>query len=639
MTCPSTTCPAAARTPGEVDLVAVSTLDAALDRAERNGFLSVTVPAPGPSRRGRLALAIEEAVEDTLARRGAAPPGVGAASLLDATLGDQLYRARLIGAAGIAVAFPALEGIANLAGSLDAEDSAVLRWWIAATRERPVRLFFAERDQRLGVYGAPVTLESLLETPEPAAAQRLASAPTAPAPAPEVAASVAAMELTDAPPAVASAPVAAPEPPRADDETNAAAPTPDDALDGEFEKPAPRATSTARLPVKHIVPPGRPLARSRSELCESPEPSPEPCEPSPADPGATNRDRPPEPLQLQLPLRPTDAGGPHPNALAGVDDPTTAAPSADEPLRAPREDRRPVAGALPARRQTEADEPASPSPLVADAATRWPTWVEELDATRGPKPLAAVERLFVSTYLPLRDAHAHGITDARAKQVADAWATSFEKSYSEAFDALRMRGKRPSMVLDVPELAQRLARLHGARSIQLVLVDGMRFDIGLRMHGRLQRRLERRAALAERLLLWSALPTTTATQLDLIGRGPEALKDAQRTPETTLPVARGRAAATPRRVRAGHRDLLKLDLIAARLAEREPLGAAELDALAASVGDSLAECLGRLAPRTLAFVFGDHGFRIEADGAPAEGGASPDEVLVPAFAWVVGEMH
>lgn len=620
--------------------MAVSTLDAALVRAERDGFLSVTVPAPGPSRRGRLALAIEEAVEDTLARRGAAPPGVGAASLLDAMLGDQLYRARLIGAAGIAVAFPALEGIANLAGSLDAEDSAVLRWWIAATRERPVRLFFAERDQRLGVYGAPVTLESLLETPEPAAAERLASAPTAPAPAPEVAASVAAMELSDAPPAVAPDPLAAPEPPVTGDGTTAAAPAPDAALDGEPEEPAPRAAMSPALPpIKHIAPPGRQLARSRGELRESAEPSPEPREPSPADPSAMDARRPPEPLQLQLPLRPALAEGSRPNALAGVDDPTAAAPSADEPPRAARDDRSPGAEGLPAQRQTDADEPASPSPLVADAATRWPAWVEELDATRGPKPLAAVERLFVSTYLPLRDAHAHGITDARAQQVADAWATSFEKSYSEAFDALRMRGKRPSMVLDVPDLAQRLARLHGARSIQLVLVDGMRFDLGLRMHGRLQQRLERRAALAERLLLWSALPTTTATQLDLIGRGPEALKDAHRTPETTLPVARGRAAATPRRVRAGHRDLLKLDLIATRLAEREPLGAAELDALATSVGDSLAECLGRLAPRTLAFVFGDHGFRIEADGAPAEGGASPDEVLVPAFAWMVGEMH
>ncbi|HOU93047.1 MAG TPA: hypothetical protein PLU22_18460, partial [Polyangiaceae bacterium] len=163
MTCASTTSPAAARPLGEADLVADSTIDAALGVAEREGFLGVTVPAPGPARRGRLALAIEEAVEDTLARRGAAPPGVGAASLLDATLGDQLYRARLIGAAGIAVALPALEGIANLAGALDAEDSAVLRWWIAATRERPVRLFFAERDRQLGVYGPPVTLASLLE--------------------------------------------------------------------------------------------------------------------------------------------------------------------------------------------------------------------------------------------------------------------------------------------------------------------------------------------------------------------------------------------------------------------------------------------------------------------------------------------
>jgi len=167
----------------------------------------------------------------------------------------------------------------------------------------------------------------------------------------------------------------------------------------------------------------------------------------------------------------------------------------------------------------------------------------------------------------------------------------------------------------------------------------MRFDLGLRMHGRLQERLERRAALAERLLLWSALPTTTATQLDLIARGPEALKDGRRAPETTLPVARGRAAATPRRVKAGHRDLLKLDLVATRLAERTGLGAGELDGLATAVAASLSDCLGRLPPRTLAFVFGDHGFRVGDDGTLSEGGASPEEVLVPGFAWVVGEMH
>ncbi|MFX5389412.1 hypothetical protein ABTD11_19550, partial [Acinetobacter baumannii] len=75
------------------------------------------------------------------------------------------------------------------------------------------------------------------------------------------------------------------------------------------------------------------------------------------------------------------------------------------------------------------------------------------------------------------------------------------------------------MVFDLPQAASRIARLHGARSVELLLVDAMRFDLGLRVHERLRTLLEGRAACAERLLLWSALPSTTPTQLDLIGHG------------------------------------------------------------------------------------------------------------------------
>jgi hypothetical protein len=50
-----------------------------------------------------------------------------------------------------------------------------------------------------------------------------------------------------------------------------------------------------------------------------------------------------------------------------------------------------------------------------------------------------------------------------------------------------------------------------------------------------------------------------------------------------------------------------------------------------------------LPPRTLMFVFGDHGFRLDptasSTGPATQGGASPEEVLVPAFAWLVGGLH
>ena len=48
-------------------------------------------------------------------------------------------------------------------------------------------------------------------------------------------------------------------------------------------------------------------------------------------------------------------------------------------------------------------------------------------------------------------------------------------------------------------------------------------------------------------------------------------------------------------------------------------------------------------PRPLVMLFGDHGFLLDtvANGTSAgrSGGASPEEVLVPAFAWLVGNVH
>ena len=107
-----------------------------------------------------------------------------------------------------------------------------------------------------------------------------------------------------------------------------------------------------------------------------------------------------------------------------------------------------------------------------------------MDSARGPRPLSVVERLFTSAYVPLRNTLARGQGDERAAEVADTWAESFERSYTEAYDALRLRGKRPTMVLDTPDIAQRIQRLHGARQAQLLMVDSMRFDLGLLMHER-----------------------------------------------------------------------------------------------------------------------------------------------------------
>jgi hypothetical protein len=201
------------------------------------------------------------------------------------------------------------------------------------------------------------------------------------------------------------------------------------------------------------------------------------------------------------------------------------------------------------------------------------------------------------------------------------------------------------MVFDAPDIAARIARLNGARATKLLLVDAMRFDIGERVADRLKDRLAGRAVCVERTLLWSALPTTTPTQLALLARGPEGLRDAE--PESTPEpeIVRGRAVSTVRRDRVGSREVMKLDLVEARLRHPGPSYDDRIDSLAEEVTPILVKYVEALPPRTLVFLFGDHGFRFpvstdgRATGPATQGGTSPEEVLVPAQAWLVGGVH
>jgi hypothetical protein len=213
----------------------------------------------------------------------------------------------------------------------------------------------------------------------------------------------------------------------------------------------------------------------------------------------------------------------------------------------------------------------------------------------------------------------------------------------EGFGALKITGKRPRMVLDAPQLSAQIARLHGAKSTQLVMVDAMRFDLGVRVHDRMRDALTSQATCTERLLLWSALPTTTPMQLELLARGPEALASRSPPSDREEPGLRGKTSATLRRIKVGGRDILKLDLVESRIRECGPPLSERLDAIAEEVSASLSAHARNLAPRTLMFIFGDHGFRMdpsdEGTRAATSGGASPEEVLVPAFAWLVGDVH
>jgi hypothetical protein len=271
--------------------------------------------------------------------------------------------------------------------------------------------------------------------------------------------------------------------------------------------------------------------------------------------------------------------------------------------------------------------------------------IEALQRAQGPKSVRAIEQLFSEHYSPLLDAIGNGcqhqvVTDAVAE-----WRQSFEKSYSEGYTTMRVTGRRPTMVLDMPDIATRVARANGARSVQLLLVDSMRFDLGRQVAARLHERIGKHAVCVDETLLWSALPTLTPTQIRLLARGPRGLREKhEEESERNALVHRERSVTTLRRIRIGPRNLIKLDVVEARLREAGPSYGERLHGLANEVA-SVIECFAQsLAPRTMLAIFGDHGFRLAAGtttgtGPGQQGGASPEEVLVPSHCWLTGDVH
>jgi hypothetical protein len=594
---------------GEARFVSPGALPELLASAEQEGLLTVQLDAPGPGHRGRLGVLVEAAIENALERRGACPPGVAAATDLALSLADQLYRARLVELRGIALGLGTLGGMADAEHTLDTEDSAVLRYLLTAAALHPLRIYLNASDRGLRVFTVPVALHELMPGTSLTSLVCLETAPP-PSVQPSVARSAAAMEATRQPPSVEMA-----EQPEDDVNADAA------------HAPARHFDQAASSDEAHAHPVERQEQGEDDEL-DAPTLVPPEVKTMPAADEEV-----------------LEALTPPPSSISGIDlsPPDLAAFSAPPPVVA-----KAIAPEPTNEEQLFEPSPVPPvpferGPLYASAASDWRTWAEELTTARGPKPLSVIERMFVSAYVPLADAVARGIGDASAKHVLSTWATSFEQSYREAFAALRVRGKRPSMVLDIPDIALRIGRLHGARRVELICVDGMRFDLGLRVEQRIRWRMAQEVALTERLLLWSALPSTTDVQLELLGRGPEALKTWTGEVSSEIPVARGQNARTPRRVKVGHRDLLKLDLVEARLMDPGTHEAARLDDLADEVAEVLSAQLARLPARTLAIVFGDHGFKLDAmesgTTSAKSGSASPEEVLVPAFAWLVGGVH
>jgi hypothetical protein len=325
-------------------------------------------------------------------------------------------------------------------------------------------------------------------------------------------------------------------------------------------------------------------------------------------------------LGLAPPLAHPLVVSPPPLILSEAKDPTVPAGS-HAPLRAAQDDGA-AAPAPPIHSAMDRHTLGTGSTGAADDG-HWRSFTLALAAAKGPQPLAAFERLFVQSYLPLCQAVDHGLADPRALHARDEFRTSFVRMYSDACPTFAATGKRPKMVFDAPDVAARMARLHGARSVQLLLASSMRFDIATLVKQELGPLLARTARLADEVILWSALPTTTSRQLDCLTRGPDALRGpvaSEREPDAI----RGRTVETIRRVKIGE-------------AASEALAA--VPAVAKTLADVIARHAGSLPPRTLLLVFGDHGFTIDGAGVARSGGASPEEVLVPAFAMLVGDVH
>lgn len=536
------------------------------------GALLVTLPPPTLQARGRLGELLEELVERELARLGAPSPYLAAWSAMpedaQARLADQLFRARTVGASGLAIAMGSLRAIA--APSLTPDDSATLRWLAETTEEAPLVLLVDDSDLMVLGYAAPIPLGSLLATRKPI------------------------WEVTPC----SGIEVMATPPPSEPPEEQTIELTGDDAT-----------TNDTRVA---SVDAGEAILRIAAE--------PEVAHDASGIAEAIAAPEPMIPVTVEVPAE-----------AATTEDVTAAAePVAAEPIPEPEPPAR------PRERERRSSRRASAGVPVSGPNDAWRSWAIALSAARGAQPLAAFERLFAESYVPLANAIAAGLDDPRAVRAYDEFRRSFERSYTDAFATFGATNRRPRLVMDAYDIASKQARLSNARMSHVLVVDSMRFDLGCFVRDVLAREATGIATLTSETLLWSALPTTTMRQIETFARGLDALRaPAREEPSESL---RGRAAEVVRRVRVGSRELYKLDLIPAMLEGAGDV-IASLEGIATATAEAIARHVSTLPPRTMLFVVGDHGFSVDRRGQVRTGGASPEEVLVPGFSWLVGDLH
>lgn len=530
------------------------------------GALVVVVPPLPDDRRGHLAEHVDARIERELAARGAPSPYLASWSALpddvEARLADQLFRARSVGACGIALLLGSI--VPQDDATLTPADSATVRFFARCTSDRPVVMLVDDADRRARGYEPPVPITRWIA--ETAGARTDDEAVTAGLPP------------------VSMAPIV-----MVDAEISGEALASDDLLEEE----EPEALGDPPAPEEDV----RTEALHEDDLVDDTDEEilGEVVEEDPVEPIAS----PPHEI---VPSARVTATAPEARATAGVP--------------------------------------------VASASDVWRAWALALSATRGPQPLAAFEKLFAESYMPLSVAIANGLDDPRALRAHDEFSRAFERAYLDASATFGVTTRRPRMVMDAFDLAMKQARATNARTAQVLLVDSLRQDVGVFARDTLMRAGAGRVSLTSESLLWSAMPTTTVRQLETLARGVDALRaPSQGDPPTES--LRGRTAEHARRLRVGSRELWKLDVVPSLLAQAQTtrqMAFAEdvtsvLPAIGEAVGEAILRHVASLPPRTLLYVVGDHGFTIDRRGRLSHGGASPEEVLVPAQAWLVGDLH
>lgn len=301
------------------------------------------------------------------------------------------------------------------------------------------------------------------------------------------------------------------------------------------------------------------------------------------------------------------------------------APEGNEACAAPAEV--PVAGA----------EPSPAAEELEAQRRRCAAWLAQLRSMNGPKQHASVERAFVTAYVPLSREVAMGRAPEEARTAVETWAEGFAQSYAAAFKTLNGHARRPTMVRDIFDVAQRWLNQFRARSLQLLLVDGMRFDLAQRLNETIEQRLAGRGVCRDQALLWAALPSNSSAQRLA---DPASTRPARPTKPGASGTAEKSAAGSVETVRVGTRELFRVDRLADDLTKPGEAEAARTERLATLLADTIVPWLKERPPESLVVVFGDHGFHWQASGAgtsPAQrGGALPEQVLVAASAWLLG---